>query len=108
MAHAPESTCLSCGAETPTIDDRCGACGAVKDPSTLPTPTRSWPQTLSSHLLTALVWLAMFTPGLITLVLAVAVVESDALVLVAILLLVAPLVVQLFAADWGDRADHPH
>jgi hypothetical protein len=108
VAHAPESTCLSCGAETPTIDDRCGACGAVKDPSRLPTPTRSWPKTLSSHLATVLVWLAMFTPGLAVLVLAVAVVGSDALFLAAVVLLIAPLVVQLFGADWGDRADHPH
>jgi hypothetical protein len=104
-AHAPESTCLSCGAETPTIDDRCGACGAVKDPSRLPTPTRSWPRTLSSHLGTVLVWLAMFTPGLIVLVIALSV-GSDVLVLVAVVLLLAPLVVQLFGADWGDRADH--
>jgi hypothetical protein len=108
VAHAPESTCLSCGAETPTIDDRCGACGAVKDPSRLPTPTRSWPRTLSSHLPTALVWLAMLTPGLIVLVLAIVVVGSDALFLAAIVLLLAPLVVQLFGADWGDRADHTH
>jgi hypothetical protein len=107
VGHAPESTCLSCGAETPTIGDRCGACGAVKDPSRLPTPTRSWPKTLSSHLTTALVWLAMFTPGLTVLAIAIAV-GTSALFLVAVLLLLAPLVVQLFGADWGDRADHPH
>ena len=105
--HAPESTCLSCGAETPTIDDRCGACGAVKDPSRLPAPTRSWPKTLSSHLGTVLVWLAMFTPGLVALAIAVAVGGPAVLVLVAVVLLVAPLAVQLFGADWGDRADAP-
>lgn len=99
-----ESTCLSCGRETRTIDERCEACGEVKDLSRLPAPTRSWPATLSSHVGTAAVWLAMLTPGLVVLVLAVAVVGSAALAVLGVLLLLAPLVVQLFAADWGDDA----
>jgi hypothetical protein len=37
-------------------------------------------------------------------VLALAVVDSTALALVAVLLLLAPLAFQLFAADWGDGA----
>jgi hypothetical protein len=101
-AHAPESTCQSCGRETPTVDERCTACGAVKDPSRLPTPTRSWPQTISSQLGAGLVWLAMFLPGITVLVLGLAVVGSGVLVLLAVLLLLAPLAFQLFAADWGD------
>jgi hypothetical protein len=89
------------------VGDRCGACGAVKDPSRLPTPTRSWPKTLSSHLATALVWLAMFTPGLIALGVAISA-GGSGLFFLAVVLLLAPLVVQLFGADWGDRADQPH
>ena len=100
--EALESTCLACGQETRTIDDRCEACGEVKDLSRLPVPQRSWPATLSRNLGTVAVWLAMLTPGIVVLVLALAVVDSVALVMLAVVLLLAPLVVQLFAADWGD------
>lgn len=102
-----ESTCLSCGRETRTIDDRCEACGEVKDLSRLPEPQRSWPATLSRQLGTVGVWLAMFTPGLVALVLALAVVGSAALALLAVVLLLVPLVLQLFGADWGDEGREP-
>ena len=52
-------------------------------------------------------WLAMFAPGLIALGVALSA-GGSALFLLAVVLLLAPLVVQLFGADWGDRADQPH
>src|SRR3712207_3234283 len=98
-----ESTCLACGQETRTIGDRCEACGEVKDLSRLPEPVRSWPATLSRQLGTVGVWLAMLVPGIAALV-AGLVTGTTALLMVALVLLLAPLVWQLFAADWGDGA----
>jgi hypothetical protein len=54
----------------------------------------------------ALLWAAVFAPGLVCVALGAFVVDSGLLVGVGIVLLVAPLVVQMFGPDW-DRETIP-
>ena len=51
----------------------------------------------------ALLWSAVFAPGLIGVGLGVFVFESTAVIVFGILLLLAPLAVQMFGPDWSQE-----
>ena len=89
-------TCPHCA--TVVEDDAavCSGCGADLAPAP---PTSSLPRVDARALV---LWALLVVPGLALTLVGLLVAESTALVVAGLVLLAVPIVLQLFAADWGD------
>ena len=81
-----------------------GSCVAVARLSRVDEPTSS------GRVSSALLWSSLFAPGLICVGLGVFVAESTVVIVVGVGLLLVPLLLQVFAADWSREhiPEHSH
>ena len=89
-------TCPHCA--TVVDDDAavCSGCGADLAPVE---PTSSLPRIDARALV---LWALLVVPGLALTLVGLVIAESTVLVVAGLVLLAVPIVLQLFAADWGD------
>ena len=93
-------TCPHCATVVDEDAFRCSGCGADLAPVA---PSSSLPRIDPRALV---LWALLAIPGLAVTLVALLVVESGVLLAVGLAMVVLPIVLQLFAADWGDAGRH--